>query len=134
MIRVDGPLREVVESLAKSEYSVSFAFCEYYSQTEICVIELIIGFSCDYDNFIFTGLPEHFEFVTDKKPPIQYTLNYIMNHTGGRMSAIILDYCAHPDRSAPIKVVLKEAVESLYAWSKDIEETKYPIYKLGGYL
>lgn len=98
--------------------------------------DIIIGFAEPYDRFLFKDLPEHFEFISDKygyQPP--YTLTYVLNHLGRPMSAIMLDYCGHPDRSEPAEVVLKDAINQLYEWAVDIRGSgKWAVYKLGGYL
>lgn len=136
LVQCDGRLRKTVESLNKSEYLVAFARCETYETSEICTAEILIGFLEPYDKFIFSGLPEHFEFVSDRYGnQAPYALNYVLNHIGRPMSMVMYDYCEHPDRSKPVKDVLKEAINELYDWALDIESTaKWAVYKLGGYL
>ena len=136
MIQVDGRLRKTVESLNKSQYRVAFAFCETYTTTGMCTAEIILGFASDYSDFIFQGLPKHFEFITDKGGNRnQYTLNYVLNHLGMPMCMLIFDYCNNPDSSEPVAKVLKDAIEELYKWALDIETTaKWAVYKLGAYL
>lgn len=136
LVPCDGRLRHIVESLNRSDYLVAFAYCETYTTTGMCTAEIIIGFASDYDDFIFQGLPEHFEFITDKYcNPSQYTLNYVLNHLGVPMSMLIFDYSAHPDRSEPATKVLKDKIEELSKWALDIETTaKWAVYKLGAYL
>lgn len=136
LIQVDSRLRKVVESLAKSEYQIAFAYCKTYTVSEMYTAEILIGLVEPYDKFIFQGLPEHFEFVSDKYGnQAPYTLNYVLNHIGQPMSMIMYDYCNHPDRSEPVAKVLKEDINNLYKWAMDIQETaKWAVYKLGGYI
>lgn len=135
LVLVDGRLRKVVESLAKSEYTIAFATCETYTIPNLYSVQLIIGFVLPYDEYIFQDLPEHFQFVSDKygyQPP--YTLSYVLNHTGSKMSALLYECCGDPFRDGTAEQELKRAINELYAWSKDVAENKWFIYKLAGYL
>lgn len=109
--------------------------CDTYTSTGICTAEIVIGFVEPYDRFIFEGLPEHFEFLSDKygnQSP--YTLNYLLNHTSSKMSMILYEYCGDPTRHSSAKEELKKAIDELYQWALDIEKNKWPVYKLGGWL
>lgn len=135
MRQVDGRLRKVVESLTKSEFLVAFATCETYTRSEICTAEILIGFCEPHDKFVASGLPEHFMFVSDRygnQNP--YSLNYVLNHLGRPMSMIVFDYCGHPAKHPPAEDELKKAIGELYKWAMDIENNKWFVYKLGGYL
>lgn len=135
MIQVDGRLKKIVESLNKSDYHISFAKCVEYTNSDICEVEILIGFASAYDRFLFEDLPEHFEFISDKYHPRNYTLTYILNYVNRPMSMIIFDYYNHSSKSEPSQVMLKEAINSLYDWAKKIEGSgKWAVYKLGGYL
>lgn len=135
MIQVDGRLRKVAESLHQSDLRIAFATCETYTNTGMCTAEIIIGFALDYDNFLFENLPEHFVFISDKYGPTNYTLDYVLNHIGGKISMIIFNYCDHPSRCEPAPEVLKGAIAELYDWANGIRGTgKWAVAKLGGYL
>lgn len=136
LTQVDGPLRKVIESLNRSEYKIAFAFCETYVSSEMCTAEILIGFAIDYDRFVVSDLPEHFEFISDRYGnQAPYTLNYVLNHIGRPMCVISFNYCGDPARHTPALVELKKAIEELYEWAIGIETTaKWAVYKLGGYL
>ena len=134
MIKVDGRLRKVVESLFKSEYQVAFAYCETYIVSEVCVAEIFIGFEKPYDKFIFEGLPEHFEFECDRYAhQVPYSLNYVLNHIGKPMAMILFSYCGDTTRHTPANKELKKAISELYDWTLGISD-RWCVYKLGGYL
>jgi hypothetical protein len=104
-----------------SEYLIAFAMSDTYTTTGMCTAEINIGFCEPYDNFIFSGLPKHFEFVSDRYGnQAPYALNYVLNHLGKSMSMIMFDYYGHPERHPPTDKVLKQAINELYAWAKDI--------------
>ena len=135
MTRVDGRLHKVVESLNHSDFRIAFATCETYNNSSMCTAEIIIGFASAYDDFVFTDLPEHFTYISDRHPSCQYTLNYLLNHTGYPMAMVMYDYCNHPDRSEPVTKVLQGAIGELYSWSKELKNTApWSVGKLAGYI
>lgn len=135
LVQVDGRLRKVVESLAKSDYQIAFANCETYTIPNMFSVQIVIGFIIPYDAFVFQDLPEYFIFTTDKHGyQHPYALSYVLNHTGSRMSMLSYECYGDPFRHTSAEHELKIAISELYKWAKTIEENKWFVYKLGGWL
>ncbi|MDF2537474.1 MAG: hypothetical protein K0S76_495 [Herbinix sp.] len=131
LVPVDGRLSKIVTSLAMSDYMITSAICTAYTLTGISEVEIILRFAFPYNKYIFSNLPDRFEFYSNDDVP--YTLNYVLNHDGCG-SMLMYNYYWHPDEGISTNKILKQAVDELYTWAKDIKENKWFIYKLGGWL
>lgn len=131
LIPFDSRLSKVVTSLIKSDYMLTSAVCVAYTTTAISEVEIILRFALPYDRYIFNELPDRFEFYNNNDIP--YTLNYVLNHDGCGSMLLYNNYC-HPDDGISSDKVLKDAIAQLYKWAKDIEDNRWFVYKLGGWL
>lgn len=131
LVPIDGRLSKVVASLTKSNYMITSAVCVAYTNTAISEVEIILRFPLVYDRYVFSELPDGFEFCSNDDSP--YTLSYVLNHDGCG-SMLYYNRYWNPDEDISLDKELKQAINELYAWAKDIEDNKWFVYKLGGWL
>lgn len=131
LVPVDGCLSKVVTSLTKSEYMITSAVCVAYTTTTISEVEIIVRFAFAYDRYVFSELPEHFEYYSNNDLP--YALNFVLNHDGCGSMLLYNNYW-NPDKGISPDKVLKQAIAELYKWASDVEHNRWFVYKLGGYL